>query len=293
MKKTVLSCILLLGLLLSLSACSDSTDYRILEVAGYDNLSGAAHAADIELNNETYTRVLVNQQKKVEILGESYQCQYTNSQKGYLYKNDLDYYESKENGISVKFGINRDTGVISFYTWLSKNYTDGKEGPVLDREQCLAIATEHLNRYTNAADYTLSDARTRYLEIPEYEAIYDFAFVRMIDGIETCDKAYMGVTVYGDIISHRFYTLGEMKGVSAPSAEELTQIESGIDEKVQEIYESVSDRYVYSYEILERTLVKLSDGKRALEYRLSVHLGPPDASAYGFAEGVKLLVYLP
>ena len=48
-----------------------------------------------------------------------------------------------------------------------------------------------------------------------------------------------------------------------------------------------------SYEILERTLVKLSDGKRALEYRLSVHLGPPDASAYGFAAGVKLLVYLP
>ena len=68
---------------------------------------------DITLDNENYSKVLVIPQKTVKINGNDWKVEYCGSQKGYLYKNDLDNYTRDEDGVFVDIGINKDTGTVT------------------------------------------------------------------------------------------------------------------------------------------------------------------------------------
>ena len=128
-------------------------------------------------------------------------------------------------------------------------------------------------------------------EIPEYKAIYDFEFARVIDGIKTSDTAYIGVSVFGDVISHLFVSLGELADAEAPTEKEMEIIQDHVDAKLAAIYENVSSKYDISFEIEDTVLVRLSDGKYAMEYYVRTDLVAKDTQAK-VAEATKLLVYL-
>lgn len=290
MKKRVISLIFIF-LMIIMTSCTSHNKFDVVEVDGYnDNISGAVHSNDIDLENKEYQKLL-KPDKTVTINGIDVQGKYTTSQKGYLFNSDVDYYESSEGGVNIQFGINNKTGRIDSYSYVSSEYAENKgDATRLTNDQCLNVATDYLNQYTDSDKYSL--VSTNFLEIPEYEAVYDFEFVRIIDGMETSDKAYIGVSVFGDVISHIFNNLGEMKDASCPSSEDLKIIESNIDTKVKEIYDTVADNYSYSYDISEKVLVKLSDGKYAMEYYITVVLSHTNQSAADIKESVKLLVYI-
>ena len=267
----------------------NNTRYTVLEIGGYDNLSGADHKTEITLDNKKHSKLFISSTKTENVNGTMWNVNYTTSEKGYLYKNNLDYYEKNENGVYVQIGINEDTGTVDSYSWVDVKYTDNKSGTALSEEECLNIAKIYLNDFVPSDEYEVVDVR--YMEIPEYKAIYDFEFVRMVDGVKTSDTAYIGVTVFGDIISHLFVSLGEMVDVELPTDEEMNIIQNNVNAKLDAIYENVSANYDVSYEIADVVLVKLSDGKLALEYYVSVDLAPKNAAKV-ITETTKLLVYI-
>lgn len=244
---------------------------------------------DITLDNENYSKVLVIPQKTVKINGNDWKVEYCGSQKGYLYKNDLDNYTRDEDGVFVDIGINKDTGTVDSYMWVDQKYVESQTGAELTEEECLDIAKTYLGDYVKTDEYEV--VNVRYLEIPEYKAIYDFEVVRVIDGIKTSDTAYIGVSVFGDVISHLFVSLGELADAEAPTEKEMEIIQDHVDAKLAAIYENVSSKYDISFEIEDTVLVRLSDGKYAMEYYVRTDLVAKDTQAK-VAEATKLLVYL-
>ena len=288
MKKNILIIVTLL-MVISLVACTRTDKYTVLEVGEYDNISGANHKSEITLENEEYSKVLIAPQKTVTANGIEWTVNYERSKKGYLYKNDLDYYEKNNNGVYVQIGINEDTGVVDSYSWVDVKYTEDKQDTELTEEECLGVARTYLNGFIASEEYEI--ANVRYMEIPEYKAIYDIEFVRLIDGIKTSDKAYIGVTVFGDVISHLFITLGEMADASLPTDEEMQIIETNVETKLNTIYEDISADYDVSYEIADKILVRMSDGRYAFEYYITADLVSKNSSKK-ITETTKLLVYL-
>ena len=69
-------------------------------------------------------------------------------------------------------------------------------------------------------------------------------------------------------------------------------IAANIDAKIKNMYDSISDKYDYSWNHTKKVFVKLSDGTYALEYDISVELVPKNALAKKAVETVKLLVYI-
>lgn len=267
----------------------NNTQYAVLEIGGYDNLSGANHKTEIILDNKEQSKLFISPNKTINVNGIEWNVDYTISEKGYLYKNNLDYYEKNENGVYVQIGINEDTGVVDSYSWVDVKYTENKNVSELTEEDCLDVAKTYLSKFVTSDEYEV--VNIRYMEIPEYKAIFDIEFVRVIDGVKTSDKAYIGVTVFGDVISHLFVSLGEMADATLPTDEEMKIIEANVDEKLDTIYGNVSADYDVSYEIADKILVKLSDGRYAFEYYVTVDLKTKDAPTK-ITETTKLLIYL-
>ena len=287
--KKIIAIFISLLMIISLASCTQTEPYSVLEVGGYDNFSGADHQSEITLEIENYSKILKSSKKTVKVNGVDWDVEYYASQKGYLYKNNLDCYEKKSDGVYVQIGINEKTGVVDSYSWVDVNYCENKTDPELSEEDCLNIAKTYLNEFIDSDDYEVIN--TRYLEIPEYRAIYDFEFVRMIDGVKTSDKANIGVSVFGDVISHLFISLGEMDGAVLPTNEEMQIIQDNVDNKVKDIYDNVSEQYDISYNISDKVLVKLSNGKYAFEYYITVDLKTENISPE-ITETTKLLIYL-
>lgn len=264
--------------------------FKILEVGGYDFFSGANHQEEVNLDSVTYTNSLIPADRTLNKNESTYNVQYEHSKKGYLYNNDLDYYRFTETGKNVEVGFNSKTDRIESFSWMDVDYVNGITTEALSREECLDLAKEYLSDYIDdVSEYQLIDER--YLEIPEYKAIYDFEFARVIDGVKTSDSAYVGITVYGTVVSHLFTSLGEMENAALPSEEDMHTIRANIDEKIESIYSNISDTYSMSYEVEDTVFVKLSDGTYALEYYIVVNL-EPSGSFPGIRESTRLLVYL-
>lgn len=276
-------------MVLSLVACSKTEKYAILEVGEYDNISGADHKAEITLEIQERSKIFINSDKTVKVNGIDWNVKYNKSKEGYLFKNSLDFYEKDENGIYVQIGINEDTGAVDSYSWVDEKYVENQTGTELTKEECLSIARTYLSNFIDPDGY--ETVEIRYMEIPEYKAIYDFEFVRMIDGIETSDKAYVGVSVFGDVISHLFTSLGELANANLPTEEDMQIIQNNVNAKLDAIYKSISNKYHISYEITDKVLIKLSNGKYALEYYITAKLETENIPTK-LVETTKLLIYL-
>jgi hypothetical protein len=77
----------------------------------------------------------------------------------------------------------------------------------------------------------------------------------------------------------------------APTEDELEIIQNNVNAKLDAIYENVSSKYDISFEIEDTVLVRLSNGKYAMEYYVRADLVAKDTQAK-ITESTKLLVYL-
>lgn len=288
--KKIIACLFFVAIFVSLFSCSNSKQYDVLEVGGYDNLSGANHSEEISIALETKEKILIDREKNISFNGSDYAVEYDNTAESYLYRSEVDYYEKNEPGRMVKFGINAKTGNIDRYSWVDVNYAKEIDKPEISRDECFEIAQKYFANYIDVSEYEFVDEY--YREIPEFKACYEFEFRRVIDGIRTSDCAYIDVTVFGDVVNHMFISLGEMKDAKLPSSEDMQTIRTKVEEKLKAIYDNVSDKYAVSYEIPDPIFVRLSDGKYAFEYDIGVSLAHHDNPDMPVSELTKLLVYL-
>ncbi len=287
--KKILIITLLIIIALNIGSCKSSREFRVVEAGEFDRSSPANHSAEISLIDEDYKKESVAD-KKVKINNMDINGTYKNSKKGYLFNSDQDVYEYKKDNIYIQFAVDNDTGMVSRYSDMSMDYLQTKgDAEQLTQEQCVEVAAEYLKRYIDIGEYSLLQAD--YLKIPEYTAIYNLEYVKLIDGIKTSDKVYIGVTVYGDVIMHLFGTVDAVNDKAVPTDEEFQKIDEKINEKIDGIYSSIKDKYAYSYQVEDKVLVRLSDGSYAMEYELTVDLKSLNSSSADIAEFVKLLVY--
>ena len=268
--------------------------YTALEFSASDSGVGANHNMDIKLETTKYFDTTLKELKNINLLGFDYNAEYKESQNSYYYNVDVDCYESTiRKEYDYEFEINRKTGRVDRCLLFQFNYLSTKgSSPKLSKEECENIALNILSQYVNTDDYILKDSyKSFYTTGGRYET-YIFSFVRVIDGIETKDNAYIEITEYGDLIQYIFTCLGEMKDAVAPTKEEISMMQDAVDEKVKSIYSNIEKSYGVEYEIRDEYFVRLADGKYAMEYVVDVDLTPNDPEGLTLKEKISLLVYV-
>ena len=268
--------------------------YTALEFSASDSGVGANHNMDIKLETTKYFDTTLKELKNINLLDFDYNAEYKESQNSYYYNVDVDCYESTiRKEYDYEFEINRKTGRVDRCLLFQFNYLSTKgSSPKSSKEECENIALNILSQYVNTDDYILKDCyKSFYTTGGRYET-YVFSFVRVIDGIETKDNAYIEITEYGDLIQYIFTCLGEMKDAVAPTEEELSGMRDAVDEKVKSIYSNIEKSYGVEYEIRDEYFVRFADGSYAMEYVVDVNLTPNDPEGLKLIEKISLLVYV-
>lgn len=272
------------------SETAASARFKVFEAGGFDDVLGANHSREIDLTISNYKKANIEQRKAISFNGIDYQLEYDTTKDGYLSNNIIDYYKKWDESGFVDIGINSSTGIVDWFSWTDLNYAEEIDKPRLTKDKCLNIAKEYFKQFTEISEYELvSDG---YWEAPEYEALHTFIFARVIDGIQTSDVAAIDVSIFGDILGHRFTSLGEMKDAKLPSESDMEIIEENVDRKLKDIYNNVTDKYSVSYEVPEPLFIRMADGRYALEYFVEVGLTPKDDAEYTISEATVLIVYV-
>ncbi|MBO5953601.1 MAG: hypothetical protein J6Q53_05745 [Oscillospiraceae bacterium] len=300
MKKLLCLFLAILIVVLSLSACSETpaatepssqelARFEILELGGYDHISGANHSDDFRLTYDEEAKRPADKQK-INIIrnGTEYELPYYQTRGSYLYHDTRDIYRIQTTEKLIEIELNRYTGRVDFYSWYDRDYLHAVPSDELTREECLTIARAYLGDYIeDSAQYDLiadsySTASDSYL----------FTFSRLVDGVETYDRAKIRVTVYGDVITHSFGSLGSMRDAILPTQETMDDIQAGLDERLEKIYAPLEDKYNVSYELNKEEFLRLADGTYALKYDFAVHAAPKNSEQSPWVEGTHLLVRL-
>ena len=276
----------------------NSERFKVLEANQYDDrISGAKHSTEIELSNETYEKSDIEKSKTLTVNNENFEATYSYSKKSYLYHGDFDRYESKNGENITMIDINSYSGKCDGYFFLDKKYlneVNEKNKSELTKEECSDIAKQYFEEfagYEDSCNHIL--VNEKYIDSPEWKGYYLFEFARVIDGIKTWDRAYIYVTVFGDVIGHYFMSFGSMKDAKLPSESDMKTIEENVEKKLQDIYDNVSDKYSISYEIPKPTFIRMHDGRYALDYSVEVELTLKEGDdARLFSELTQLIVYV-
>ncbi|MBO5024488.1 MAG: hypothetical protein J6D11_09340 [Clostridia bacterium] len=283
--KKLISLILAFVLVLLVASCGKKP-YTVLEVGGADSRSVANHDSDIVLKIKSEKDLKLNKNKTFELNSKSYDVEYRDTMKTYFFNGEIDFYESKE----VSIGVNKKTGNIDQYSFLGA-YVLGTEGTEKSYDECLEIAKKYLGKaVSDVENYAVTNYR--YLEIPEYKAVYSFEFARFVNGVKTSDSAFVGVTVYGDVISHTYQNLGGMKDAPVPSEAEMAEIRANVYQKLEDIYGGIKAEYDVEYSTKDVVLSRLEDGKYAIEYYMDAKVTPKAEGKLGFMETNHFLIYV-
>ena len=278
------------------SSCSEDSEFEVLEVGDESDCcysSGANHKNEVSLSSNNYRKINSPSAKTVEINGESITLEYMETRETYSYNGEVDHYQyiDSEKGLLTEIGINAETGRMDYYLWWDETYaTRMANEERLSQEACEDIAVSYLNQFINSQDYTIVVAE--YKASPDYGGRYIFTFNRMKNGMETIDQARITVSIFGDVVNHKFTCLGEMEGTPSLTEGEFNTIENNVDSKVKEIYDPVLDEYTYTYEISEKKIVRFANGDYALRYYINATLTPLDTDEMTLHEGVYLIVYI-
>ena len=269
------------------TSCSKSLKIRVFEAGGYDSSSPAQHSSELNLKSITSKKVFIKKEKSFDFKGKNFDTEYIETEKGYLYKEEVNYYQTQDK--SAKFGINSDSGNIDYYRLTKpKNYLSDKTTSELSKEECIAVATEYLKTFVDISDYEMR--YDRYWDSATYGGSYTFEFHRMIGGLETSDSAIIEVTVFGDIFFHKFTSLSEMKDAELPSEEDMNLILQKVEEKVKGIYQTTEEKYLTSYEISNPLFIRLESGKYALEYSIDVTMTSKNPEDHSLSEVTRIIV---
>lgn len=293
MKKTIILLLTIVILFLCICSCKKTNDYKpytVYEVASEEYLSSAQHSSEIIFDWGYSEKFKLIKSKTVTVGNTKCDVKYTETETGYLYKNDVDYYKgTNDEGYDVEIGINTKTGDIDRYFRFSKRGEDFSGLTVKDRDTCLKIATDYLSSYVDDVEnYKITFER--FDNGRDTPSDYFFIFSRYIEEMKTFDCARIAVTVYGVVREHRFDCLGELKDAKVPDQTTLDELDVKVTEKLDEIYSSIKDTHTVEYGERDVSLVKLSDGSYALEYYIDVTLLESDD--FGYNESTHLIIYL-
>lgn len=205
----------------------------------------------------------------VKIEGVTFTATYNTSQNTDFYNNKTDRYKGKLNGKSFVFGINPETGLCNAFLKDLDKWDESTEK--LTREECLTRAYEYLGNYVNDPE----NYEVIWEKYRDTENGYWFELVRIIDGVQTSDKANISVRENGEVYRHLFTSLGEFKDVDVSSID-MTALNKAVKAKLDGIYGEFDS---YDYDNTEMILTKLADGSYVFDYQAEVNVKETKDSA--------------
>ncbi len=292
--------LLLICILFGLASCAEKEPkkYTVYEIGEYDYISGAAHTYELEV---PYIREDV-EKKDIDFSGtftwggSTFTMREGGVDARYGYHQEMNMYygeildETGDKSQSLHLGINPYNGRNDLIIFWNKNYLETVSGTTKSREECLAVAKQHIGEYIEDAE-TYDLVTERFDAIPEYEASHTFTFSRYVNSVQTTDTAVVTVTVYGDVIAYRFECLGEMQDAELPSEDELAAMEASAVAKMDTIYDNLRDRYDIVYGEPELWFTRLYDGRYAMKYIYNVEYTSKETQRTG-KERTELLIFV-
>lgn len=303
MKKLLCLFLAVFIIVFSLSSCSETptvtepssqmfTQFEILEIGGYDHNSEANHSKDILLTTSAQiSNDAIIQHRKILCNDVEYELSYQMSYATPYYRDSCDEYHTQTEDVIITIAINRETGKMDNYHFYNKNYLKDTTLTKRTQDECFSIAKEYFATYIEDGEkYELTDEA--FIAVPDVEGFYRFLFTRTVDGIQTSDNAVIWVTIHGKVILHDFCSLGHMRNAVLPAHETMDAIQAGLDNRLDEIYSPVMDKYTVSYKPKGETFVRLADGTYALKYDFEVRATPKSNNGNPWGEGAHFLVRL-
>ncbi len=264
-------------------------DYVVMEASTFDNLSVGNHNYEFVSRTEDFIKSNIPKDK-FSLDGELLLGEYKKSERGYLYGSDTNNYVYKKGSLRIDYKINQSTGACDNYVWCDINYVSSNTEAEKTKDECLAIARQYLSNYVSDSEaYVIVEEKIR--DIPEYKQLYNFEFVRKTGETLTSDKAFVGVTCFGKVVTHAFQSLGSLNDIGEPPEEIMNAVNLEVDQKLENIYGGVEGEYSVEYETDEVILSKMKNGKIALEYYVDVKLMPKQGGEE-LSEKNHFIVYL-
>ena len=271
MKNKIVATLVAVCIMFLMVACDSKGEYTILEIGGYDYISEANHKDEFRVKWNEEIEGSLAKEKTIEYNGIEYDVNYEYTRTSYLYNSDLEYYAERDGLNYYGFGVNKATGRVDKYDWLDISYLETPDIVEKSRDECFSIAKKQLaSLIEDPEQYELECEN--WLEIPEYDAMYLFEFVRKIDGVKTADVINIDVTIYGIVAYYGAECFGEMRGAKLPDQEKMAAIQADVDKKLDAIYEPIKDDYSVTFELDDMVFERLADGRYALEYYYTAEL---------------------
>ncbi len=286
----ILAIILLAGTLLYFVPRMIAPKYKVLEVStAYDTsyFSGAERTPDIDgIGIDSKWHFPLFNQKTVTIQGEKITFEHASSFKSDYYQDNRSFYETnRELGVHIIF--NDSTRQLMGWEDARCKEMKGSEAVKKSSEECLEIARQYLSSYVNdVSSYSVSGGAE------DQNGCYTFHFSKKIDGIATKEELRVRVNGYGIVYEHFFRQPGVYDKANVPPEEKLSEIEESIRKKIAEKYDPVSEKYSYECSDLSPTLIRLANGRYALEYEVKVKLIPLQDALKSGMEPYCYIVYI-
>ncbi len=268
---------LLTGLfVISLStACSDlnkskitteAPELRVLEIEVLSDSSDGGEyvselGSDSDARRKSYQDKDAPGEAKVVLNGKTYTGEYTHSIVEGHYFHVSDYYS----GSSGWFSVNRETAQ------LERLHPDSSKKGDKSTDECRKIAEELARQYIDLSQYTLSGGGG--------DNLHPYLFMKTINGMETNDTLFIGVSSSGEIVDFSNFTSGNAENafnsIDAKAIDDLierlssSEVMEMIDKKVNTIYEDCA-----SYSIENKVLVDLENNELGLIYVITGKFTP-------------------
>ena len=212
---------------------------------------------------------LAEQKKEIIIKNENFKCDYLHT---YLSKNSpilLNVYRDIDKNAELYFNANNEEFVgVHFYEMLNDDYVK-----MADKENADSYAFE-----------TAKKIASQYIDIDMYEiniseslipissgenvTIYEYEFIRFLDGWPTSDRMYISITSKGDLRTLHVENVGLFEGKQNIFIDS-TILNKSIETKLNSIY---SKNYSYSYEIINQTLTFTPEEQLAIISQIELEL---------------------
>ena len=267
--------------------------YTVLETS----LSSDSSAAGVKHKSEIDLEVLTLQEEakkdstaQVTINGTNFTGVYKDTIVRKYYNFDYEEYTAKSGSTTAIFKINpANNELVGFQTrdaeYLQKN-ANAKE---LSQEECTDIAWNYLKGHvSDIENYRIISVN--FNESEAHKGLYWFRFYRYIGETQALDCAFIYVTVYGDVVRFSKHNLGGFEGTNILSKHSEESIDSAINAKLSEIYGALENNPDYTIQYAKsRMLVRLADGKYALEYTITAYI---TGGGKEWSDDTSLIIYL-
>lgn len=278
----VLQLLLCCSFLFGLCSCSSKKGGLLLSGVSENGLVSITYKNEILLSSNNYEdRNLAETTYSINLYGEEYTGVYYDTIIFPYYRCAVDYYEYRENNrLVLLFGINRFTKHLVYFLFGDNYPCDTDKNTGKSYEECRQIAIQKLYEYESDIVFTEKEVQDDYLK-----NVYQFMFVKTIDGVETSARLIVSVNTDGVIVMVDSDNMSSFINIG-PKVDRLKNIdESNLNEQIESKLSEILEGENYEkWEIYNRTLHILKDGSPCIEYDIRVILDTYEVEVEGSIE---------